>query len=509
MPHSTDRVGHWHFKIAIVGAGISGIGMAVQLRRAGLPDFVVFERARDYGGVWQHNSYPGAACDIPSYLYSYSFAQQKGWSRPCSPQAEILEYLHQIARENGVDEQVRCGIEITSASFDETALAWTLASADRVVCTCDVLVVACGQLSRPAIPAIPGLERFRGRRFHSANWDHSVELAGKRVAVVGTGASAIQLVPPVATQAAHLDVYQRSAPWMLPRRNPAYGEWFRRLNDRLPGVQTARRNGLWMLSELMTAAFVRAPAIGSLIQAWATLFMRRQVRDPELRRKVWPDYPIGCKRVLFSSYYLPALQRSNVELVTDPIERVTGTAVVTSDGLERPADVIVFGTGFRANDFVAPMLVKGRNGLNLDAAWAGGAQAHHGISVSGFPNMFLLYGPNTNLGSGSVIMMIEAQIRYVIQAVRELARSDSAALEVKPEVEAGSTAAVQQRLLDTVWTSCGSWYRVEGTGRVTNNWPGQVYEYQRLVRHFDAWSYRHLRRLDETIARQPSVADAV
>jgi cation diffusion facilitator CzcD-associated flavoprotein CzcO len=329
------------------------------------------------------------------------------------------------------------------------------------------------------------------------------------VAVVGTGASAIQLVPPVALQAAHLDVYQRSAPWMLPRRNPAYREWFRRLNDRLPGVQHARRNALWMLSELMTAAFVRVPALRSLIQAWATLFMRRQVPDPELRKKIWPDYPIGCKRVLFSSYYLPALQRSNVELVTDAIVGVAGDAVVTSDGVERPAEVIVLGTGFRSNDFVTPMLVTGRNGLALGEAWGDGAQAHRGVSVCGFPNMFLLYGPNTNLGSGSVLMMIEAQIGYVIQALRELARSRagarSVALEVKPEVEAASTAAVQERLAHTVWTSCKSWYRFDGTGRITNNWPGQVYEYRRLLRRFDAESYRYLNRLEEAIVPQRSV----
>jgi cation diffusion facilitator CzcD-associated flavoprotein CzcO len=509
MPRPQDLAARAHSRIAIVGAGISGIGIAVQLSRAGVHDFIVFERAHDYGGVWQHNSYPGAACDIPSYLYSYSFAQRKGWSRPCSPQAEVLEYLHDVAREYGIEERVRCGTEITSATFDESALEWTLTSTDGEVHRCDVLIVACGQLSRPAIPPIPGLERFRGTVFHSAGWDHDVELAGKRVAVVGTGASAIQLVPPVAVQAAQLDVYQRSAPWMLPRRNPAYRKWFRRLNNRLPGLQHARRNGLWMLSEVMTAAFVRVPALRSLIHASATVFMRRQVPDPELRKKIWPDYPIGCKRVLFSSYYLPALGRPNVELVTDAIVRVAANAIVTSDGAERPAEVIVFGTGFRANDFVTPMQVTGRNGLILDEAWAGGARAHHGVTVCGFPNMFLLYGPNTNLGSGSVIMMIEAQIGYVIQALRALGRSGSGALEVKPEVEATSTATVQERLARTVWTSCKSWYRIDGTGRITNNWPGQVYEYRRLLRHFDAESYRYLNRLDETIVPRQRVGAVV
>jgi cation diffusion facilitator CzcD-associated flavoprotein CzcO len=496
------------FKVAIVGAGFSGIGMAATLRREGIDNVVVFERAPDYGGVWQHNSYPGAACDVPSYLYSYSFAQRGGWSRPCSPQREILGYLHEVASKHGVAETVRCSTEIVSAAYDDLALCWTLESAAGDRFECELLILACGQLSRPAIPDISGLERFAGPAFHSATWDHDVDLAGKRVAVIGTGASAIQLVPPVAEQVAHLDVYQRSAPWLLPRRNPSYPRWFRYLNDRFPGLQRARRNGMWMLSELMTLGFVRFPPVKWLLQVWSTAFMGHQVPDRGLRRRIWPDYPIGCKRVLFSSYYLPALQRPNVELVTSAIERVTEDAVVTEDGVSRPVDAIVFGTGFKANDFVSPLQVHGRKGLALNTAWAAGAHAHHGITVSGFPNMFLLYGPNTNLGSGSVIMMLEAQIGYVIQAIGALEASGADALEVTPEIQAQSTDRVQERLRDTVWTSCKSWYRVEETGRITNNWPGQIYQYQRLLRRFDRHSYWYRNRSDDVpAARRQGVAE--
>jgi cation diffusion facilitator CzcD-associated flavoprotein CzcO len=479
-------------KVAIIGAGFSGIGMAAALRRAGIDDLVVFERAADYGGVWQHNSYPGAACDIPSYLYSYSFAQRGGWSRPCPSQRDILDYLHEVATAHGVAETVRCSTEIASATYDDGRCCWTLRSTTGDRFECESLVLACGQLSRPAIPEISGLERFAGPAFHSATWDHDVDLTGKRVAVIGTGASAIQLVPPVGEQAAQLDVYQRSAPWMLPRRNRSYPHWFRQLNDRVPAVRRARRAGMWMLSELMTLGFVRFSPIRRVLQAWSVAFTRRQVPDRELRRRIRPEHPIGCKRVLFSSHYLPALQRPNVELVTSAIARVTADAIVTEDGVARPADAIVFGTGFKTNDFVAPLQVHGREGLALNDAWAAGAHAHHGIAVSGFPNMFLLYGPNTNLGSGSVIMMLEAQIGYVIQAIAACQAARADAIEIRPEVQARSTDRVQARLRDTVWASCESWYRVGATGRITNNWPGQIYEYRRLLRRFDSDAYRYL-----------------
>jgi cation diffusion facilitator CzcD-associated flavoprotein CzcO len=479
-------------KVAIVGAGFSGIAMAIALKRDGLADFEIYERAESLGGVWHHNTYPGATCDVPSYLYSYSFAQRRDWSAPCSPQPEILDYLRTTAARHGVADHVRTGCEIASATFDEQRARWTLQSAAGERFEADALVLACGQLSRPAWPSIPGMEDFAGPSFHSAEWDHDIDLRGKRVAVIGTGASAIQFVPPVAEQAAHMDVYQRTAPYMLPRRNPAYRSWVRALIARTPGAQTLRRVGMWVFMESFILALTRVAALAWVLRTWSTTFIRAQVRDPELRRKVTPDYPFGCKRILFSSSYLPALQRDNVELVTDQIERISEHGVVSQDGHERATDCIIYGTGFQANKFVAPMEVSGLGGQTLERAWSRGAEAHLGVTVAGFPGMFVLYGPNTNLGVGSIITMIEAQVGYAIDALRATRRLGVAALEVRPEVQSASSARVQERLHGSVWTTCENWYRTE-SGRVTNNWPGYMIEYVRATRRVKLDEYRPVR----------------
>ena len=480
-------------RVAIVGAGFSGIGMAIALREAGHEDVTIFERSGDLGGVWHHNTYPGAACDVPSYLYSFTADQRRDWSRPCSPQEEILAYLHDTARRGGVAGLVRTNTEIVRADFDEDALEWTLQTATGERVGADALVLACGQLSRPRMPDVPGMDAFAGPSFHSARWEHDVDLRGKRVAVVGTGASAVQFVPEIARDAARVDVYQRTPPWLLPRRNEPYAPWAHAIIRRVPGMQKLRRAGMlaFMESGILGQTRMRALALG--IRAWSTWFMRRQVRDPELRRRIWPDYPIGCKRVLFSSHYLPALQRPNVELVTEAVTRVTERGVVAADGREREVDAIVYGTGFDAHAFVAPMEVAGAGGRRLHDAWSGGAQAHLGLTVSGFPNLFLLYGPNTNLGFGSIIVMIEAQIAYVMDAVRRLQGTGARALDVRPEVQRASGEEVQRRLQHSVWTSCRSWYRAGGTGRVVNNWPGQMAEYVHLTRRLVPAEYRELR----------------
>jgi cation diffusion facilitator CzcD-associated flavoprotein CzcO len=495
-------------RVAIVGAGFSGVAMAIALRRAGIEDFTLYERAEDLGGVWLHNTYPGAACDVPSYLYSYSYAQRRDWTRPCSPQAEILDYLHDTARSYGVAARVRTGIEIAAAEFEQDENRWTLLSTGGEQIVADVLVLACGQLSRPAWPQIPGRERFAGVSFHSAEWNHDYDLAGKRVAVIGTGASAVQFVPPVAERAARLDVYQRSPPWLLPRRNLGYSRRTRSLIRRVPGLQALRRKGMLAFMESGIAGQTRVRALSVLLHAWSAAFMRRQVRDRWLRRRIWPDYPIGCKRVLFSSAYLPALQRSNVELVADPIAAITERAVVTADGQEREVDCIIYGTGFKAHEFVAPMTVSGLDGRTLAGAWADGAEAHLGLSVSGFPNMFLLYGPNTNLGFGSILVMIEAQVGYVVDALRTLRRTGAAALDLRPDVQAASAAALQRRLRNSVWTSCQSWYRQDGDGKVTNNWPGQMAEYVRVTRRLRPQEYRARYRAQPTSGAASSSTEA-
>jgi cation diffusion facilitator CzcD-associated flavoprotein CzcO len=486
----------------IVGGGYSGIAMAVGLRQAGDDDWVLLEQAAELGGVWRDNVYPGAPCDVPSYLYSLSTDQRKDWTRPCSPQEEIRLYLHGVARHHRLAERVRCGVTVDSAAWDDERARWTVALDGGGTLTCAVLTVACGQLSKPAYPAIPGRETFAGDSFHSARWDHDVPLEGRRVAVVGTGASAAQFVPPVAEQAGHLDVYQRTANWMLPRRNRPYAPWARRAIERVPGLQALRRGFMWSFMESGILGQTRVPAIRLGLRAWSTWHMRNQVKDPAKRRKLLPDYPIGCKRVLFSSAFLPALVRDDVEVVTDPIVRVTPTGIVARepDGTEteRPVDVLIWGTGFKTHEFVAPMEItaeaSSRPPRRLADAWSDGAAAHLGITVSGFPNLFLLYGPNTNLGFGSIVVMIEAQVGYVLDALRTLRTTGAAALALRPEVERASTTAVQERLQASVWASCDSWYRQGADGRIVNNWPGQMTEYRRETKHVNRTEYELIGR---------------
>ncbi|MGI8844614.1 MAG: flavin-containing monooxygenase [Thermoleophilaceae bacterium] len=468
-----------------MGAGFGGIATANALRQAGIENFAVLERGDDLGGVWRENTYPGAACDIPSHLYSFSYAQRRDWSRPCPSQSDILDYLHEVAERFGIADRIETDTEVTSATFDEQTARWTVTTAGGERIDAGAVVVAAGQLSRPFTPAIEGSDEFAGTVFHSAEWDHSFDARGKRIAVIGTGASAVQFVPEIAKEAARVDVYQRTPPWMLPRRNNDYAPWAKRLIERAPGLQWIRRKGMLAFLESGISGQTRVPAIRASMRLWSTWFMRRQVREPQLRRRIWPDYPIGCKRVLFSSKYLPALQQENVELVTDPIARISEGGPVTADGREREVDCIVWGTGFKSHEFVAPMAVHGRDGRELSEQWKDGARAHLGVQVSGFPNLFLIYGPNTNLGFGSIVLMIEAQVTYVVDALRTLRRERADAMDIRPEVQDASTARVQEQLRHSVWTTCESWYRQDSDGRIVNNWPGQMAEYVRATRKVD------------------------
>lgn len=474
--------------VAIIGAGFSGIGMGIQLAQAGIP-FTIFDRADEIGGVWHHNTYPGAACDIPSALYSFSFEQRRSWTHPCSSHADIKAYLGECVDAYGLRPHLRLGVEIGDAAWDDERARWTLRTVDGEAIEAAAVIFACGQLSRPAWPSIPGQERFQGDSFHSAEWDHDIDLRGKRVAVIGTGASAIQFVPAIAPDVGRLDVYQRSASYLLPRRNNAYADWARTAIERIPPLQWVRRQTLYHFCELTTVGLTTAPALGKPLKWWSEGFRRLRVHDAELRAKLTPDYPIGCKRILFSSKYYPALQRENVELIVDPIREITARGVVTADGREREADVIVYGTGFKTQDFVAPVTVRGTGGADLQEAWTGGAEAHHGMTVAGFPNMFVLYGPNTNLSVGSIIVMIEAQVGYVRQALEHLRRTGTAAVDVRSDVQAASNAEIQRDFEGSVWTSCSSWYRNE-QGRVVSNWPHRMALYERMVARFDPAEYR-------------------
>jgi cation diffusion facilitator CzcD-associated flavoprotein CzcO len=475
-------------EVLIVGAGFGGIAAAIELRRHGIERITILERAPRLGGTWFYNSYPGSACDVPSHLYSFSFAQRRDWSRLCSPQQEIHDYLTGVARALDVERLVQPGRTVSACSWDEERCRWSVATAEGEHYESDAIVLATGQLHQPAIPRLEGLETFAGHTFHSSRWDHGYPLEGKRVAVVGTGASAVQFVPEIAEQVAHLSVFQRTPNWFLPRRNRRYPALVRAAVRFIPGVQALRRRYMFQYCESLTAAIRPPRTVGRLLAMRSAAFMRTQLRDPEIREKAWPRYTFGCKRVLFSSLFLPALQREHVELVTERIERVTPEGVMTADGRLHEADCIIWGTGFKTNQFMLPMEVTGTGGRSLEDAWQAGAHAHLGVCVPGFPNMFLMYGPNTNTSGGSIIVYHEAQARYLRQALEQLMRRGAGAIEVRAEVEHASDRALQARFAGTAWTQCDSWYRDE-RGRIVANWPGYMREYLQSTRELDVREY--------------------
>jgi cation diffusion facilitator CzcD-associated flavoprotein CzcO len=468
--------------VAVIGAGFGGIGLACVLRRAGFDDVTVLERAADLGGVWRDNTYPGAACDVPSSLYSFSFAPNPSWPRRYSTQPDILDYLRRTAARAGV--RVRYGTEVTGAAFDEVAHVWRLETTRGPV-TADVLVPAVGQLSRPVLPNLPGT--FDGPNFHSARWDHDVDLAGKRIAVVGTGASAVQFVPRLQPLAERVTVFQRSAPYVVPKLDREYRPWHHRAFATLPVSQWLGRVATAGVGELLTTALTTRQSLGRLVDLLFRLHLRRQVPDAELRKRLVPDYQIGCKRLLFSNDWYPALSQPNVDVVTDAITELTPTGVRTADGRTRDADVLVYGTGFTATDFLAPMEIRGLGGRELADVWADGASAHLGVAVPDFPNMFLVYGPNTNLGGNSIISMMEGQFGYILDMVRSLA--PGSALEVRRDIADRFDAEMRERLGRSVWAGCSSWYRDEG-GRITTNWPGLVREYRTRTARAQLADYR-------------------
>jgi cation diffusion facilitator CzcD-associated flavoprotein CzcO len=487
-------------RVIVIGAGFGGLAAAHELSRDGLAEVTVLEKAADVGGVWRENTYPGAACDVPSHLYSYSFARKTDWGRRYAEQPDILGYIRDTADRFGLRDLVRTGVEVTSASYDDGCASWRVTTSTGEVFEADVLVPAVGQLSRPSIPPIPGLDTFAGPSFHSAEWRHDVDLTGKRIAVLGTGASAIQFVPRIRANAAHVKVFQRSAPYVLPKPDRGYTGAHHAAFAKVPGFAAAMREVVWQLTEFLGLALTRVVQLAHPVQAAATLNLKYHVKDPELRAKLTPDYPIGCKRVLFSSDWYPALAEKNVDVETEAITEVTATGVRTADGRLHDVDVIIYGTGFKATEFLAPMSISGRHGRDLHAEWTEGARAHLGMAVPGFPNMFLIYGPNTNLGSSSIILMMEQQARYIRQVVGELARRGTdRAFEIRRAVEEAYDAEVQARLDDGVWTACESWYR-SGSGRVTTNWPGLVREYQRRTQSAVLANYQEV--LPEPAAKE-------
>ncbi|MFI0407514.1 flavin-containing monooxygenase [Actinomadura sp. 3N508] len=474
--------------VVIIGSGFGGIGMAIRLRRAGIRDVVILEKAADLGGTWRDNTYPGAACDVPSHLYSFSFEQKTDWSRRFPPQAEILEYLRHCARRHGVLEKIRFGTEVTEARFDEGAALWRISTTSGEL-DARVLVSACGQLDRPVLPPIEGRASFAGPSFHSARWDHGTDLRGRRVAVVGTGASAIQIVPEIAREAAELRLFQRSAPYVIDKKDRPYRGWEKAVLASVPGAYELSRARIYAAYESRALGFVKYPRLMALLEKRFRNALADGVGDPVLRDALLPRYPMGCKRILLSSDYYPALARPNVHLVTDPITAVTPSGVRTGER-EHEVDVIVYATGFRSTEFLSPMKIVGRGGRELNEAWRDGAQAHLGITVSGFPNLFLLYGPYTNLGHNSIIYMLESQFRYVLGCVEALRRGGLDWIDVRRDVQDAFTREMRERLRTTVWEAgCESWY-MRADGKVVNNWPGFTFAYRRATRRPDPRHFR-------------------
>ncbi len=478
--------------VLIIGSGFAGLGMAIRLKQEGIDDFLVLEQAGEVGGTWRDNHYPGAACDVQSHLYSFSFEPWPEWSRQFAKQAEILEYLKHCADKYGIRPHIRFRTRATRAQFDERTSLWEVVTGDGATIRARVLVPGCGPLSRPSLPDIPGLASFEGKMFHSARWDHAFPLESKRVGVVGTGASAIQIVPAIAPRVEQLHVFQRTPPWVLPKPDGPIPAWKRAVFRRLPLAQKLARQRIYWTRELFAVGFVAEPRIMKALQSLGRRYLRRSVRDPSLREKLLPRYTMGCKRILPTNDYLPALQRPNVELVTDGIAEVRARSIVTHDGRERPLDALVLATGFEAAEQVSPFEVRGRGGRDLDTVWRDGAEAYLGTTVSGFPNLFLLIGPNTGLGHTSMVFIIESQIAYILDAVKRMRARGLELVDVRPDAQAAYNVRIQERLKRTVWaTGCMSWYLTR-TGKNTTVWPGFTVEFRWRLRRFDEDAYEVL-----------------
>ncbi len=477
-----------HVRVAVIGSGFSGIATAIRLRQEGIEDFVVLERDSEVGGTWWANTYPGCACDVPSHLYSFSFAPNPEWSRTFSPQSEILEYARRCVDRFGIRSRIRLGCGVEILAWDDRSRHWTLETSQGTM-TADIVISGVGMLTEPLLPSIPGIDDFEGTIFHSASWNHEHDLTGERVAVIGTGASTIQIVPEIQPKVGRLKVFQRTAPWVLPHRDRPINEWERRLYRAVPAAQRLMRNAIYWARELFVIPLTH-PRMLRGVERQARRHLANQVHDPELRAKLTPDYTIGCKRILQSNDYYPALETPNTELVTDGITEIRQSSIVTAGGSEHEVDTIVLGTGFHVTDFPFAECVVGRDGRKLSEHWIDGLEAYRSTTVKGFPNLFIVPGPNTGLGHTSVLVMIEAQIGYVIDALRKMDRYGLETVEVRPEVQAAYNKEIQRRLEGTVWNSggCVSWY-LDKNGKNTTLWPRTTWRFTRQMRDFDLASY--------------------
>jgi len=476
----------------IVGAGFAGLGAAIKLQEDGERDFVVVEKGSDVGGTWRDNTYPGATCDVPSQLYSYSFADFD-WPNSYSPQPEIQAYLKQVAEESGTLDRFVFDTAVEDAAWDDRAQRWTVRTSAGTW-SAQFLIVAAGGLSAPRLPEIDGIDTFQGELFHSARWDHDVDLAGKRVAVIGTGASAIQIIPELQKVVGRLDVYQRTAPWVIPRNDRPYSRFERAALRRVPGLRRLYRTGLYWAHEAYVPAFTIQPKIAAPARKVALANIAKGIKDPELRAKVTPHFEFGCKRVLRSNDYYPALAADNTELVTDPIAKVTGSAIVTADGTEREIDVLVVATGFYTTELPFTEHVTGRSGQTLAERWrATGMAAYKGTTIPDFPNLFMLVGPNTGQGHTSMIFIIESQLAYLRDAVRSMKERGIATTEPTQQHTDRWNRSLQKRMARTVWTTggCQSWY-LDAHGRNTTLWPRSTVDFRRRLAAYDPDAYQEM-----------------
>jgi cation diffusion facilitator CzcD-associated flavoprotein CzcO len=477
-----------HHRTVIVGTGFSGIGMAIRLLRDGERDFVLLERAGEVGGTWRDNTYPGCRCDVPSHLYSFSFAPNPNWSSTFSPQPEILAYLRDVATRFGVVPHIRFETELRSADWDESQARWLIETSQGPL-SADVLITAQGPLSEPLVPELPGLDTFAGTTFHSARWDHDHHLAGERVAVIGTGASAIQFVPKIQPEVERMHVFQRTPPWIMPHPNRRLSDLERKVYNRLPAAQLAMRAGIYWARETFVLQF-RNERMRRLATRLALRQLEEQVPDPELRKQLTPHYELGCKRILPTDEWYPALMQPNVELVTGGIREIRPHSIVSADGTEREVDTIIFGTGFHVTDIPIAEQVRGRDGRTLAETWGGSPNAYKGAAVAGFPNLFFLVGPNTGLGHNSIVFMIESQINYVAGALGALRGRGAGYLDVRPDAQAAYNDHIDRMTEGTVWVSggCSSYY-IDARGRNSTIWPTFTWPFRRRTREFDEAAY--------------------
>lgn len=485
------------FQTAIIGAGFAGIGAAIQMQKSNLHSFIIFERARDIGGTWRENTYPGCGSDVPSHMYSYSFELNPNWSRSFSKQEEILNYIQHCTNKHQLKKHIQFNTTIKEAIFNENKGYWSLYDQSGNETTARTIIAALGPLNVPLIPKFKQQENYKGVNFHTSRWNHSFNLKGKRVAIIGTGASTIQIVPSIVDKVDHLFVFQRSAPWILPKKDGTFSSLSKSLFKNIPGFQRLYRELIYWLMEIRGKGLFGNKAITHLARSMAIRHINNSISDPELIKKVTPAYEIGCKRVLPSNDYYPALERSNVTLVTAPIDSFGEDHILDKNGNKIALDAIIYATGFEAASFSNRGLkIKGINGRDLFEEWEqNGPEAYYGIAAEGYPGLLFMLGPNTGLGHSSVIHMMESQINYILDYLEKL--PENAVMDVKPSLQKEYNARIQKQLSKMVWASgCQSWYQT-ASGKNTTLWPGHTFSYRKQTKEVNLKDYNILPLLEK------------